>query len=195
MIWCRQCLTFEHSFALFAVPGANGLFLFLHPFFFPLSTSPADAGPTSPMDQPFKSSTGLFTTTCITRRRYGLWWYQVSFSYFEPSVAHTFQSFNRNFWRIDREWLSPVRNLLVGFVSWHQLYIPDLIIMFSRLNLETLMWSRPSPPTTLQTTPPPRSAVISGGDFAASKWVVSLEYFFFSCDWNWQSPRFCRHRW
>lgn len=48
-----------------------------------------------------------------------------------------------------------------------------------RLNLETLIWSSPSPPTTLQTTPPPRSAAISGGDFAASKWVASLGNIFF----------------
>ena len=46
---------------------------------------------------------------------------------------------------------------------------PTLYTYILRLNLETLIWSSPSPPTTLQTTPPPRSAVISGGDFAASK--------------------------
>lgn len=37
--------------------------------------------------------------------------------------SHTSQSFNRNFRRFSWEWLSPVRNLSVGLVSWHQLYI------------------------------------------------------------------------
>ena len=114
-----------HSFCS-AVLTANGLFLFLYSFFFPLSTSPANSS-TSPMDQPFKSSTGLFTSSSIKRRRHGLWWYQVSFSSFEISLAHTSQSFNRNFWRLGREWLSPIRNLLVGLVSWRQFHIPDCL--------------------------------------------------------------------
>ncbi|KAF8974764.1 hypothetical protein BDZ97DRAFT_48231 [Flammula alnicola] len=36
------------------------------------------------------------------------------------------------------------------------------------LNLQTLSWSTPSPPATLKGTPPARSAVVSGSDFAAS---------------------------
>ncbi|TDL29386.1 hypothetical protein BD410DRAFT_779784 [Rickenella mellea] len=36
------------------------------------------------------------------------------------------------------------------------------------LNLDSLQWSLPSPPTGLDQKPPPRSAAVSGGDFAAS---------------------------
>ncbi|KAH9482635.1 hypothetical protein JR316_0004735 [Psilocybe cubensis] len=39
------------------------------------------------------------------------------------------------------------------------------------LNLQTLSWSTPSPPGTLQGAPPSRSAALFGGDFAASKQV------------------------
>ncbi|CAA7259749.1 unnamed protein product [Cyclocybe aegerita] len=36
------------------------------------------------------------------------------------------------------------------------------------LDLDTLTWSTPTPPSTLQRTPPARSAAVSGSDFAAS---------------------------
>ncbi|KAF9462635.1 hypothetical protein BDZ94DRAFT_1219539 [Collybia nuda] len=36
------------------------------------------------------------------------------------------------------------------------------------LNLDTLTWSVPSPPSNLQRTPPARSAAVAGGDFAGS---------------------------
>jgi hypothetical protein len=38
----------------------------------------------------------------------------------------------------------------------------------SSLNLDTLTWSTPSPPTGLGRTPAARSATVSGGDSAAS---------------------------
>ncbi len=46
---------------------------------------------------------------------------------------------------------------------------PFLIANFPSLNLNTLTWSSPSPQGGTSTaSPPPRSAAIGGGDFAAS---------------------------
>ena len=38
----------------------------------------------------------------------------------------------------------------------------------SSLNLDTLVWSVPSPPDTLDSKPAPRSGAVGGCDFAAS---------------------------
>lgn len=40
-----------------------------------------------------------------------------------------------------------------------------------RLNLDSLTWDVPSPPSGLHRTPPARSAALAGEDFAASKYV------------------------
>jgi hypothetical protein len=57
----------------------------------------------------------------------------------------------------------------VSFLPSFLVPFPFLIAIFPSLNLDTLTWSTPSPQGgTSAASPPPRSAAIGGGDFAAS---------------------------
>jgi len=71
-----------------------------------------------------------------------------------------------------------------------------VIRLLYRLNLDTLSWTTPSPPSGLQSTPPARTAALAGEDFAASKSVFFFVYLDgFDPDCPIQSSRFCGLRW
>ncbi|KAG6850041.1 hypothetical protein H0H93_002050 [Arthromyces matolae] len=71
----------------------------------------------------------------------------------------------------------PLKNAAIGYDD-------------TRLNLDSLTWSVPTPPDNLQRTPVARSAAIFGTDFAASKFALKSSVILYCSDLH---PHFSRH--
>ena len=102
-----------------------------------------------------------------------------------PIVSHLTQPLQAlcyHLWRRGRQWSCPVSNIPVRRRKKKNSYtIPPYPC--PSLNLDTLTWSIPSPPPSLQRTPSARSSAIGGEDFAASKFVIRIA----------SSPQQCVH--